>query len=91
MLCALSTFQPIGVVIASLIAWGLVPKYACDTALPSCKTGQTPCCGRSNNMGWRYTIICIGALTLFIFVARFVIFTFYESCVTICPHAALLA
>ncbi|GAA5881567.1 hypothetical protein JCM3774_005351 [Rhodotorula dairenensis] len=79
LLCALSTFQPIGVVVASLIAWGLVPNYACDTALPSCKTGETPCCGRSNNMGWRYTIIVIGVLTLAIFIARFVIFTFYES------------
>ncbi|GAA5988451.1 hypothetical protein JCM10908_003571 [Rhodotorula pacifica] len=79
LLCALSTFQPVGVVVSSLIAWGLVPNYACDTALPSCKTGETPCCSRSKNMGWRYTILTVGLLTLAIFIARFVIFTFYES------------
>lgn len=48
LLCALSTFQPLGVTIASLISWGLVPRYACDTALPACGGGVEPCCRKSD-------------------------------------------
>ncbi|GAA5909478.1 uncharacterized protein JCM6883_003959 [Sporobolomyces salmoneus] len=79
LLCALSTFQPLGVVVSSLIAWGIVPKYACDTGLPSCSTGQTPCCTKSSNMGWRYFVLILGALTLAIFLLRFFAFSFHES------------
>ncbi len=38
-----------------------------------------PCCGRSNNMGWRYLLFTLGAITLFVFFARFVLFRFQES------------
>ncbi|GAA5828576.1 hypothetical protein JCM11251_000860 [Rhodosporidiobolus azoricus] len=79
LLCALSTFQPLGVVAASLISWGTVPRWACDTALPSCGTGETPCCTRSSNMGWRYAMIIVGFITLGIFGLRFFLFTFHES------------
>ncbi|GAA5846082.1 hypothetical protein JCM3766R1_001361 [Sporobolomyces carnicolor] len=79
LLCALSTFQPLGVVVASLISWGIVPKYACGTALPACSTGETPCCTKSSNMGWRYFVLILGGLTLAIFLLRFLAFTFYES------------
>ncbi|GAA6042997.1 hypothetical protein JCM8097_003878 [Rhodosporidiobolus ruineniae] len=79
LLCALSSFQPLGVTIAAMISWGTVPKWACDTALPSCGTGQTPCCTRSSNMGWRYAMLIIGFVTLAVFCARFLVFTFYES------------
>ena len=30
-------------------------------------------------MGWRYTLLCLGALCLFIFFLRFVVFDFQES------------
>lgn len=30
-------------------------------------------------MGWRYTLIVLGAVTLFIFFLRFFVFTFHES------------
>ena len=75
LLAALSTFQPIGVVVASVIAYGLIPKYSC-----AC-TGITDpgCCHRSNNMGWRYTMITIASITLFIFILRFLVFHFRES------------
>lgn len=79
LLCALSTFQPLGVVVSSLIAWGLVPKYACNTDYPSCGSGERPCCTKSSNMGWRYFVLTLGALTLGIFLLRFFAFTFYES------------
>ncbi|GAA6015868.1 hypothetical protein JCM11491_007218 [Sporobolomyces phaffii] len=79
LLCALSTFQPLGVVVSSLIAWGLVPRYACDVNLPACNTGETPCCRKSDNMGWRYFVITLGCITLGIFLLRIFAFTFYES------------
>ncbi|GAA5824280.1 hypothetical protein JCM3770_000921 [Rhodotorula araucariae] len=79
LLCALSTFQPLGVTVTSLISWGLVPRYACATDLPSCGTGIEPCCTRSSNMGWRYALLVCGFMTLGIFVLRFVVFTFHES------------
>ncbi|WRT68382.1 uncharacterized protein IL334_005358 [Kwoniella shivajii] len=79
LLAALSTFQPIGTVTASVIAFGLIPKYSCDSSLRSCNISEAPCCSRSNNMGWRYTILVIGILTLSIFLLRFAIFKFRES------------
>ena len=30
-------------------------------------------------MGWRYTLLCIGAICIFIFFLRFVVFRFQES------------
>ncbi|GAA5851807.1 hypothetical protein JCM8547_000061 [Rhodosporidiobolus lusitaniae] len=79
LLCALSTFQPLGVVAASLISWGTVPRWACDTDYPACGGGVEPCCTRSSNMGWRYAILIIGFMTLAVFCVRFLIFTFHES------------
>lgn len=82
----LSVFQPLGVEVASGIAYGLVPKYSCDvqsdgTSLPACSKvapGET-CCTRATNMGWRYTLFTLGAICLFIFFLRFVVFRFQES------------
>jgi MFS family permease len=77
----LSLWQPIGVVVASLIAYGTAarPKWRCDAKYPACSTGETPCCTASSNMGWRYTLIILGGTTLFVFFLRFVVFTFRES------------
>jgi MFS family permease len=83
----LSIFQPLGVVICSAIAYGFIPVYSCSPnfsearPLPSCgnvSSGQT-CCTRSSNMGWRYLIYTLSALTLVIFLLRSVVFTFQES------------
>nr|XP_031859983.1 uncharacterized protein CI109_004590 [Kwoniella shandongensis]KAA5527055.1 hypothetical protein CI109_004590 [Kwoniella shandongensis] len=79
LLAALSTFQPVGVVVASLISLVLIPRYSCKPDLPSCKISAAPCCSRSDNMGWRYTMLLLGFFTLSIFIARFVIFKFRES------------
>ncbi|PWZ03552.1 MFS general substrate transporter [Testicularia cyperi] len=70
LVAALSIFQPLGVLVCCGIAYGLVPRYACDSA-------ET--CTRSNNMGWRYTLYTLGCITWLIFVARFFIFSFRES------------
>ncbi|OCF42690.1 hypothetical protein I317_03421 [Kwoniella heveanensis CBS 569] len=79
LLAALSTFQPIGTVVASLLAFALIPTYSCETSLKSCSISEAPCCHRSNNMGWRYTMILLAFTTLAIFILRFVVFKFRES------------
>lgn len=77
----LSMFQPIGVVIASVIAYGTAAKYRCDAKLPACNAvgAGEACCSVSSNIGWRYLVIIIGAMTLSIFFARYLLFRFYES------------
>ncbi|KAF4556982.1 MFS-type transporter-like protein 18 [Elsinoe fawcettii] len=86
LLALLSIFQPIGVVLCSAFAYAYIPTYSCspnfseDGALPSCNTNpNVPCCSRADNMGWRYLMFTLGALTLFIFFLRFVVFRFKES------------
>ncbi|KAF2661078.1 MFS general substrate transporter [Lophiostoma macrostomum CBS 122681] len=87
MLPLLSIFQPIGVVICSAIAYGFIPNYSCspnfseDNPLAACSAvsnGQA-CCRKSDNMGWRYLLYCLGAITLVVFFLRFVVFKFQES------------
>ncbi|RSM12479.1 hypothetical protein CDV31_006320 [Fusarium ambrosium] len=87
LLACLSIFQPIGVVICSVIAFGFIPVYSCSPnfseaePLPSCNDNvtQTPCCSRADNMGWRYLLFTLGAITLSIFILRFFIFKFRET------------
>lgn len=87
LLACLSVFQPIGVVISSAIAYGFIPYYSCSPnfseadALPSCRglSGNEECCTRESNMGWRYLLFTIGAITIFVFVMRFFVFHFRES------------
>lgn len=77
----LSMWQPIGVVAGSAIAYGTAAKYRCDISLPACgavSKGKA-CCTRASNMGWRYEVIIIGAITFIVFIARFFVFRFYES------------
>jgi hypothetical protein len=86
-LACLSVFQPIGVVICSAIAFGFIPVYACSPnfsepdALQSCKlpNAGANCCSRGDNMGWRYLLFTIGAITLLVFVLRFFVFDFHET------------
>jgi hypothetical protein len=77
----LSLWQPVGVVVASAVAYGTAAKYRCNVKLPACSAVSTgeACCTLSSNMGWRYEVIVIGAMTLAVFFARFVVFKFHES------------
>lgn len=80
LLPTLSVFQPLGVVLCSAIAYGLIPGNICAPE-ESCATvpkGQA-CCLKENNRGWRYLLFTFGATTIFIFILRFVIFRFQES------------
>lgn len=81
LLASLSAFQPLGVILASVIAYLLIPRYSCHLTLPSCQSVAfgVECCERSFNMGWRYSIFTVGAVTVIIFFARFVVFKFIES------------
>jgi hypothetical protein len=79
----MSMWQPIGVVFGCAISYGTQAqsKYRCNVKLPACSNVASgiACCTVSSNMGWRYEVIIIGGITLFIFFARFFIFTFHES------------
>ena len=88
LLALLSIFQPIGVVLTCAIAYGYIPTYSCrpsfnegDRALPSCNNTEPGerCCSRAQNMGWRYLMFTLGAVTLAVFLCRSVIFRFKES------------
>ncbi|KAL1306995.1 hypothetical protein AAFC00_005625 [Neodothiora populina] len=89
LLALLSIFQPIGVVITSVLAYGFIPNFSCspnfseENPLPSCNSVDlapgAECCTKASNYGWRYLMFTIGAITLFVFFLRFVVFTFQES------------
>jgi len=77
----LSMWQPIGVTVASGIAYGTAAKWRCDPDLPSCRAvgAGEACCTASSNMGWRYNVIVLGAMTLLVFFLRYFVFRFHES------------
>ncbi|KAF1936330.1 MFS general substrate transporter [Clathrospora elynae] len=79
----LAMWQPIGVALASAIAYGTAakPAWRCDPKLLSCRAvaAGKPCCTVSSNMGWRYNVIILGCMTLAVFVLRYFVFTFHES------------
>ncbi|KAF2866319.1 major facilitator superfamily domain-containing protein [Massariosphaeria phaeospora] len=83
----LSIFQPIGVVICSVIAYGFIPNHSCSpnfsesSPLKACNRvgAGEQCCLKGDNMGWRYLLFTLGAITLFVFFMRFVVFRFQES------------
>jgi hypothetical protein len=74
-------WQPIGVTVASGIAYGTAAKWRCEPDLLSCTDVEdgAPCCTVSSNMGWRYNVIVLGCMTLFVFFLRFFVFRFHES------------
>ncbi|KAG1757911.1 major facilitator superfamily domain-containing protein [Suillus lakei] len=72
-LTLLSVWWAVGQLIASLIGWGFIANFSCDPSIPS---GQCP---KSANMGWRYTLFTLGALTFLMFICRFFVFDVQES------------
>ncbi|PVH98032.1 MFS general substrate transporter [Periconia macrospinosa] len=80
----LSMWQPLGVIAASGIAYGTAAKWRCDVELPACnavsaRAGGEACCTVASNMGWRYEVIVLGAMTLGVFCLRYFVFCFHES------------
>lgn len=78
LLACLSMFQPIGVVICSAIAYVFIPFHSCSpnfsesNPLPSCRNTKAgvECCMKADNMGWRYLLFSLGAITLSVFILR---------------------
>lgn len=70
MLTMLSVWWPIGQLIGSLLAWAFIPNFSC--------TGYEGCT-KENNMGWRYLVLTLGAITFVMFILRFFFFHLYES------------
>ncbi|EDU46773.1 membrane transporter [Pyrenophora tritici-repentis Pt-1C-BFP] len=66
LLTLLSVFWPV-------VAWAFIPNFSCPTSTPA---GQ---CSKADNMGWRYLILTLGAITFSMFIARFFLFHLYES------------
>ncbi|OJD15083.1 hypothetical protein AJ78_04630 [Emergomyces pasteurianus Ep9510] len=71
LLTMLSIWWPLGTLIGSMIAWGLIPNFSCDP--------KVQICTKENNMGWRYLVITLGALTFVMFLCRFFLFHLFES------------
>ncbi|CAI7604279.1 unnamed protein product [Penicillium bialowiezense] len=70
MLTMLSVWWPIGQLIGSLLAWAYIPNFSC--------TGYEGCT-KEKNMGWRYLVLTLGAITFVMFILRFFFFHLYES------------
>ncbi|KAF9884040.1 hypothetical protein FE257_002378 [Aspergillus nanangensis] len=81
LLTLLSVWWPIGNLISSLLAWAFIPNYTCKSDIPSChQVGPgIECCRKEDNMGWRYLVLTLGALTFVMFICRFFLFHLYES------------
>ncbi|KAE8147553.1 MFS general substrate transporter [Aspergillus avenaceus] len=69
-LSMLAIFWSVGNLIASLLAWAYIPNYSCSGA---------EACTKENNMGWRYLVLTLGAITMLMFCVRYFWFTLYES------------
>ncbi|KAK7754934.1 hypothetical protein SLS62_003018 [Diatrype stigma] len=71
LLTVLSVDWAIAQVVANLVAWPLLGNLTCAQTATECP--------RSANLGWRYFLVAMGGLTLLMFVARFFLFTIFES------------
>ncbi|KAK5735813.1 hypothetical protein LTR17_007823 [Elasticomyces elasticus] len=69
----LAVWWSIGQVIPAAAAWGFLPNFSCAADTPA---GE---CKRKDNMGWRYLMFTMGALTLLGFGLRFFLFHLHES------------
>ncbi|KAJ5585237.1 uncharacterized protein N7459_005037 [Penicillium hispanicum] len=73
LLTALSAWWNLAQLIVSLVAWVFLANF-------SCATDATPAtCPRSDNMGWRYTMITLGGLALAFTFIRIFLFKLPET------------
>ncbi|BFZ58215.1 hypothetical protein PYCC9005_005277 [Savitreella phatthalungensis] len=75
LLTVLSVFWPLGQLVASLVAWPLIVNFSCGTGG---YVGDGTCT-KTDNLGWRYTFITLGGLTLLQFILRVFVFKMHES------------
>ncbi|KAI9037738.1 putative sugar transporter [Aspergillus affinis] len=81
LLTMLSVWWPVGNLISSLLAWAYIPNFTCESGLPACNqvSAGEQCCRKEDNMGWRYLVLTLGAITFAMFICRFFFFHLYES------------
>ncbi|CAE7192270.1 unnamed protein product [Rhizoctonia solani] len=71
LLTVLAIWSAFGALIASLVAWAILPNFSCEATATECK--------RSDNIGWRYYLIIMGGLMIILWVFRFFVFKLHES------------
>nr|GAT46698.1 predicted protein [Mycena chlorophos] len=70
LLTVMSIWWCLGQLLISLLAWPLIANFTCSAEGP---------CTMKDNMGWRYLLYILGALTLLFCIIRFLIFNLMES------------
>ncbi|KAJ8593082.1 MFS general substrate transporter [Rhizopogon salebrosus TDB-379] len=68
---ALSVFFSLGSVLSAAVALAVIPSRSCPP--------NAPCDVATQNTGWQYMLVCLGAITLSMFLARMVFFRLHES------------
>ncbi|KAH0826166.1 major facilitator superfamily domain-containing protein [Lanmaoa asiatica] len=67
---ALSVFFSLGSVLSALVALFILPGHSCS---------PNQHCSPSGNNGWKYVLVCLGLITLSMFLARILFFRLHES------------
>ncbi|KAJ6537778.1 major facilitator superfamily domain-containing protein [Mycena capillaripes] len=68
LLTVMSVFWSLGQL---LLAWPLIANFSCSSSASACS--------KADNMGWRYLLFILGALTLILSMIRFFAFNLLES------------
>ncbi|KAF8547038.1 MFS general substrate transporter [Imleria badia] len=68
---ALSVFFSLGSVLSALVALFILPGRSCSP--------NQPCIPSTGNNGWQYVLVCLGLITLSMFIARILFFRLHES------------
>ncbi|KAJ6625018.1 major facilitator superfamily domain-containing protein [Mycena sp. CBHHK59/15] len=71
LLTVMSVWWSLGQLLVSLLAWPLIANFSCSSTATNCS--------KSDNMGWRYLLFVLGALTLILSLIRFLAFDILES------------
>ncbi|KAJ8076976.1 MFS sugar transporter [Marasmius tenuissimus] len=71
LLTVMAVWWSLGQLVVSLLAWPFITNYSCAV--------NAPTCSRSENMGWRYLLFTLGALTICLWALRFFVFKLFES------------
>ncbi|KAF8196664.1 MFS general substrate transporter [Mycena galopus ATCC 62051] len=71
LLTVMSVWWSLGQLLISLLAWPLIANFSCSSSAATCT--------KSDNMGWRYLLFTLGALTLILSSIRFFVFDLVES------------
>ncbi|KAI1525272.1 ProP Permease of the major facilitator superfamily, partial [Pyrenophora tritici-repentis] len=71
LLTVLSIYWSFAQVFATLVAWPLLGNMTCQQSDDNCT--------KEKNMGWRWFMLVMGGVALLMFIARFLLFTIFES------------